>query len=97
MDLLGIRDNTASKPSLISSIWSLQVQPQQDTTTVMDMQVGSQQSLPQIDIGVHRSDDELNESEALFRHNDTTLRPSKSLSGLFNFRFYFHTTKNIYS
>lgn len=28
MDFLGIKESTASRPSLISSIWSLQVQPQ---------------------------------------------------------------------
>ncbi|CAD5217455.1 unnamed protein product [Bursaphelenchus okinawaensis] len=47
MDLLGIRENTASRPSLISSIWSLQVQTQQEPTN-LELPTGSQQSLPQL-------------------------------------------------
>ncbi|KAI6215575.1 hypothetical protein M3Y94_00401100 [Aphelenchoides besseyi] len=80
MDLLGIKDNTASRPSLISSMWSLQVQPQQETM-IVDVQMGSQQSLPEV----------LNSSTIMETQygspmdQNSKIRPSKSLTELSQF------------
>ncbi|CAD5222284.1 unnamed protein product [Bursaphelenchus xylophilus] len=70
MDLLGIRENTASRPSLISSIWSLQVQTQQEPTS---LELGSQQSLPPLPENV---------AESSSNENSNQLRHTKSLSEL---------------
>ncbi|KAI6239126.1 hypothetical protein M3Y99_00615900 [Aphelenchoides fujianensis] len=77
MDLLGIKDSTASRPSLISSMWSLQVQQPQDANTIMDIQMGSQQSLPEI------LNSTIMDTQFGYPMEQTSsIRPSKSLSEL---------------
>ncbi|KAI6177489.1 hypothetical protein M3Y97_00913200 [Aphelenchoides bicaudatus] len=85
MDFLGIKDSTASRPSLISSIWSLQVQPQQDATTIVDIQMGSQQSLPELLTAANQMSTEYSNTGIGAQDQLNQLRPSKSLSELSQF------------
>uniref|UniRef100_A0A915D567 Uncharacterized protein n=1 Tax=Ditylenchus dipsaci TaxID=166011 RepID=A0A915D567_9BILA len=89
MDLLNIQDGTAaSRPSLISSLWSLQVQLQNEPGTMNEdiNATGSQQSLPEqlmMNSGDQSAEQmEFNYNSTAQQQSQTSFRSVKSLSDL---------------